>query len=98
MNSNVVHQHSLKYGSNSQFEKGRRAPEFEPLTENEGFESGNGEIESGYGEFDTKNNKTHDNRTANKENLEPAKKYSNHIEFIDYIPTHEVITYPHLFA
>lgn len=26
------------------------------------------------------------------------QKFSNHIKFIDYIPTHEIITYRHLFA
>lgn len=26
------------------------------------------------------------------------QKFSNHIKFIDYIPTHELITYRHLFA
>lgn len=27
-----------------------------------------------------------------------TQKFSNHIKFIDYIPTHEIITYRHLFA
>jgi len=59
------------------------------LTENERVESV---------DVDIKNKKTYNNRTANKEKLELTKKFSNHIKFIDYIPTHEVITYRHLFA
>ena len=30
--------------------------------------------------------------------VDPTQKFSNHIEFMDYIPTHEVVTYRHLFA
>ena len=90
-NSRVVHQPSQPYGSNTQFEQGRRECEFEPFAKNEKVETKNGEV-------DTKNKKTHNTRTTVKEKTEPAKKFSNHIEFIDYIPTHEVITYHHLFA
>ena len=70
---------------------GANAPEFEPLTENARVEAGNGQA-------DTKNKKTHNNITMTNEKLEPAKKFSNHIKFIDYIPTHGIITYRHLFA
>lgn len=37
-------------------------------------------------------------KTNNNKQTEPQKNFSNHIEFVDYIPTHEVITYRHLFA
>ena len=59
---------------------------------------GNERGEAGNMEFATKNKKGRGTRATTKENPELAKKYSNHIEFIDYIPTHEVITYRHLFA
>ncbi|MGN1222791.1 MAG: hypothetical protein ACI4T1_01515 [Christensenellales bacterium] len=41
-------------------------------------------------------NKKCKNNCKNKTTI--VQKLSNHIEFIDYIPTHEVITYRHLFA
>lgn len=86
-----VHKHSNRDGFKFKLLQGRRAPEFEPLMENKGVESENGAV-------DAKNKKTYNNRAMNKEQPEPAKRFSNHIEFIDYIPTHEVITYRHLFA
>ena len=58
----------------------------------------NEEVEAGNREIDGKNTKIGKNQNTTKDNLEPAKKFSNHIEFKDYIPTHEVITYRHLFA
>lgn len=78
--------------------QGRNAPEFEPLAGNEGIESENEKTKTSNGETKTKNKKICKNKNTTKDNLEPAKKYSNHIEFIDYIPTHEIITYRHLFA
>ncbi len=90
-NFNLVHQPSQPYGSNTKFEQGRRAPEFEPLTENV-------ELEAEARDANIKNTKTRKNKAATKEKLETTKKFSNHIEFIDYIPTHEVIIYSHLFA
>lgn len=44
----------------------------------------------------TKNEQTA--KTKNKINPPTIQKFSNHIKFIDYIPTHEIITYRHLFA
>lgn len=46
----------------------------------------------------TKNKQTTKTKTKIKANPPTIQKYSNHIEFIDYIPTHELITYRHLFA
>ena len=90
-NSRGFLQSAEPYGSKCQFENGTNASEFEPLTENARVEAGNGQA-------DTKNKKIHNNITMTNEKLEPAKKFSNHIKFIDYIPTHELITYRHLFA
>lgn len=44
----------------------------------------------------TKNEQTA--KTKNKITPPTIQKFSNHIKFIDYIPTHEIITYRHLFA
>ena len=46
----------------------------------------------------TKNKQTTKTKTKNKTTLPTIQKFSNHIKFIDYIPTHEIITYRHLFA
>lgn len=46
----------------------------------------------------TKNKQTPKPKTKNKTTPPTIQKFSNHIKFIDYIPTHEVITYRHLFA
>ena len=46
----------------------------------------------------TKNKQTTKTKTKIKANPPTIQKYSNHIKFIDYIPTHELITYRHLFA
>lgn len=46
----------------------------------------------------TKNEKTAKTKTKNKATPQTTQKFSNHIKFIDYIPTHELITYRHLFA
>ena len=37
-------------------------------------------------------------KTKTKATPSTIQKFSNHIKFIDYIPTHEIITYRHLFA
>lgn len=37
-------------------------------------------------------------KTKTKATPLTIQKFSNHIKFIDYIPTHELITYRHLFA
>ena len=37
-------------------------------------------------------------KTKTKATPPTIQKFSNHIKFIDYIPTHELITYRHLFA
>ena len=46
----------------------------------------------------TKNKQTPKPKTKNKTTPPTIQKFSNHIKFIDYIPTHELITYRHLFA
>lgn len=45
-----------------------------------------------------KNKPTTKTKTKNKATPPTIQKFSNHIKFIDYIPTHELITYRHLFA
>ena len=45
-----------------------------------------------------KNKPTTKTKTKNKATPPTIQKFSNHIKFIDYIPTHEIITYRHLFA
>ena len=37
-------------------------------------------------------------KTKTKATPPTIQKFSNHIKYIDYIPTHELITYRHLFA
>ena len=37
-------------------------------------------------------------KTKRKATSPAIQKFSKHIKFIDYIPTHEIITYRHLFA
>ena len=46
----------------------------------------------------TKNKQIAKTKTKNKTTPPAIQKFSNHIKFIDYIPTHELITYRHLFA
>ena len=84
LNPNIIHQLSQQYGSNTQFEQGGREPQFEPDAKN--------------GKVKAVNEKICNNKITIEETTEPTKKYSNHIEFVDYIPTHEVITYRYLFA
>lgn len=47
---------------------------------------------------ETKNKKRGRPKAKNKKLTPIIQKFSNHIKFIDYIPTHEIITYRHLFA
>lgn len=47
---------------------------------------------------ETKNNQKCRHKVQNKKLTPAIQKFSNHIEFIDYIPIHEIITYRHLFA
>ena len=61
----------------------------------EGREELNANIES---KSKTKNEQTAKTKTKNKATPPTIQKFSNHIKFIDYIPTHEIITYWHLFA
>ena len=70
---------------------GGREPEFEPLTKNERIVSENGKAAK-------LNKKVGKEKGKSGIQAEPEKKFSNHIEFVDYIPTHEVVTYRHLFA
>ena len=77
---------------------GASASQFEPLTENEEIK-----VEKKMVDGKNKEMKVEDRRVCNrtnktKEKQETEKRLSNHIEFIDYIPIHEVITYRHLFA
>ena len=77
---------------------GRSKSQFEPLTENEEIK-----VEKKMVDGKNKEMKVEDRRVCNrtnktKEKQETEKRLSNHIEFIDYIPIHEVITYRHLFA
>ena len=46
----------------------------------------------------TKNEQTAKTKIKNKTIPPTVQKFSNHIKFIDFIPTHEIITYRHLFA
>ena len=46
----------------------------------------------------TENKQIAKTKTKNKTTPPTIQKFSNHIKFIDYIPTHEIITYRHLFA
>lgn len=94
------------YGSKSQFENGRRAPAFEPFAKITKDNSEKGEIEieiektitTANEKVETKNKKRGRPKAKNKKLTPIIQKFSNHIKFIDYIPTHEVITYRHLFA
>lgn len=75
------------------------------MTGNEGIEAGSKVIYNENVEENANNQKVeNDNKnyklckTNCKDKFVDASKHSNHIKFIDYIPTHEVITYRHLFA
>ena len=105
MNPNSFPQSAQPYSSKCQFETGSRAPEFEPFAKNETINPEKGEIETEIGEtgtvndkVETKNKKRGRPKAKNKKLTPTIQKFSNHIKFIDYIPTHELITYRHLFA
>ena len=93
------------YGSKSQFENGANAPEFEPFdkitnanTEKGEFETKNDETATANENVETQNKKKGRPKAKNKTTQPTIQKFSNHIKFIDYISTHEIITYRHLFA
>ena len=84
---------------------GANAPEFEPFAKNEAINPEKGEIETEIDKIgtanekvETKNKKRGNLKSKNKKLTPTIQKFSNHIKFIDYIPTHELITYRHLFA
>ena len=68
-----------------------RECEFEPCVESRGIEGANVKDTS-------KIEKVGKHKTMKNNQAEPEKKFLNRIEFMDYIPTHEVVTYRHLFA
>lgn len=84
---------------------GANAPEFEPFAKNKATNPEKGEVETEIDETGTVNDKVEIKtkqkgrpKTKNKGTPQTTQKFSNHIKFIDYIPTHELITYRHLFA
>lgn len=70
---------------------GANAPQFEPFAKITQVEPANEKVE-------TQNKKKGRPKTKSKATPPTIQKFSNHIEFIDYIPIHEIITYRHLFA
>ena len=93
------------YGSKFQFENGRSKSQFEPFAKNETINHGKEEIETGINKTATANENVETKikkggrpKAKNKTTPPTIQKFSNHIKFIDYIPTHELITYRHLFA
>ena len=93
------------YGSKYQFENGASASQFEPFDKITNANPKKGELETEIDEavtenenVETKNKKRGRPKTKNKTTPPAIQKFSNHIKFIDYIPTHELITYRHLFA
>ena len=104
-NSRGFLQSAQPYGSKSQFENGHRASQFEPFAKNKATNPEKGKVETEIGEtgtanekVETKNKKRGRPKTKNKATPSTIQNFSNHIKFIDYIPTHELITYRHLFA
>ena len=105
MNPRGFLQRAQPYSSKCQFENGSRAPEFEPFAKITNANSKKGEFETEIDEIvtanekaETKTKKKGRSKTKNKVTPQTTQKFSNHIKFIDYIPTHEIITYRHLFA
>ena len=92
-------------GKSSNPTRGASAPEFEPFDKNKATNPEKGEVETEIDKTGTANDKV---ETKNKQKGRPKaknkkltltiQKFSNHIKFIDYIPTRETITYRHLFA
>ena len=85
--------------------QGANAPEFEPFDKITNANPKKGEVEAEIDKFETanenvetKNKKRGRPKAKNKTSPPTIQKFSNHIKFIDYIPTHEIITYRHLFA
>ena len=87
----MVFQSSQPHSSKCQFEIGANASEFEPFVKNKA-------INPEKGEFETENKQKGRPKVKDKKIAPPVQKLSNHIKFIDYIPTNEIITYRHLFA
>ena len=84
---------------------GANAPEFEPFDKITNANAEEGEFETEIDKTETenekvgtKNKKKGRSKAQNKKSTLTIQKFSNHIKFIDYIPTHEIITYRHLFA
>ena len=101
----MVFQSSQPHSSKCQFEIGASAPEFEPYSKTKAINPEKGEFETEIDEtgtvndkVETKNKKRGRTKAKDKTTPPPIQKLSNHIKFIDYIPTHELITYRHLFA
>ena len=95
----------LPFEFKRQFFGGTNAPEFESFdkitnanTEKGEIETKNDETATANENIETKNKKRGRPKAKNKTTPPTIQKFSNHIEFIDYIPTHELITYRHLFA
>ena len=104
-NSRGFLQSAQPYGSKFQFENGASAPQFEPFEKISKDNPEKGEVEAEIDKFETanenvetKNKKRGRPKAKNKTSPPTIQKLSNHIKFIDYIPTHELITYRHLFA
>ena len=104
-NSRGFLQSAQPYGSKCQFENGASAPEFEPFAKNKAINPEKAEFETEIDEavtvnenVETQNKKKVRPKTKNKATPPTIQKFPNHIKFIDFIPTHEVITYRHLFA
>ena len=87
----------------SQTENKKEKPNFNTITtktanevlKTEGEEELNTNIEN---KFKAKNKQATKIKTKNKTTPPTIQNFSNHTKFIDYIPTHEIITYRHLFA
>ena len=84
---------------------GANAPQFEPFAKTKAINLEKGEVGTEIGKTatanekaETKNKKRGRPKAKNKTTPPAIQKFSNHIKFIDYIPTHELITYRHLFA
>ena len=105
MNPRGFLQRAKPYSSKCQFENGANAPEFEPFAKTKAINLGNEKAEAEIGKTETANENV---ETQNKKRGRPKgknknltltiQKFSNHIKFTDFIPTHEIITYRHLFA
>ena len=84
---------------------GRRASQFEPYSKTKAINPEKGEVETKTcktgtvnDKVETKNKKRGNPKDKNKKSTLAIQRFSNHIKFIDLIPTREIITYRHLFA